>query len=83
MPDARLGERACAFVVAQNAPVTLDDIREHLAGLGVAKFKWPERLEWVSEIPRSNVGKINKRLLRDLAAELVEPELRNESRVTL
>jgi 2,3-dihydroxybenzoate-AMP ligase len=83
MPDARLGERACAFVVARNAPVTLDDVREHLAGLGVAKFKWPERLEWVSELPRSNVGKINKRLLRDRAAELVESELRSGSRVKL
>ena len=83
MPDARLGERACAFVVARNAPVTLDDIREHLAGLGVAKFKWPERLEWVSELPRSNVGKLNKRLLRDRAAELVESEVRSGSRVRL
>jgi len=70
-------------VVARNAPVTLDDVREHLAGLGVAKFKWPERLEWVSELPRSNVGKLNKRLLRDRAAELVESELRSGSRVKL
>jgi 2,3-dihydroxybenzoate-AMP ligase len=75
MPDARLGERACAFVVATGDPVTLDDIREHLAALGVAKFKWPERLEWLTTIPRSNVGKIDKRSLRDVAAALVADDL--------
>ena len=54
-----------------------------LVCLGVAKFKWPERLEWVSELPRSNVGKINKRLMRDRAAELVDSELRSGPRVKL
>jgi 2,3-dihydroxybenzoate-AMP ligase len=75
MPDARLGERACAFVVARKQEVTLDAIREHLAALGVAKFKWPERLEWVSQLPRSNVGKVDKRTLRERAAELVSTDL--------
>lgn len=75
MPDARLGERACAFVVARDEAVTLDDIREHLAALGVAKFKWPERLEWVSRLPRSNVGKIDKRSLRERASVLVPTDL--------
>lgn len=71
MPDPRLGERACAFVVARDEPVTLDDIREHLSALGVAKFKWPERLERVDRLPRSNVGKVDKRSLRKVAAALV------------
>jgi 2,3-dihydroxybenzoate-AMP ligase len=75
MPDARLGERACAFVVARGGAVTLDDIREHLAALGVAKFKWPERLEWVSQLPRSNLGKVDKRSLRERAALLVSADL--------
>jgi 2,3-dihydroxybenzoate-AMP ligase len=75
MPDARLGERACAFVVATDDPITLDDVREHLAALGVAKFKWPERLEWVTKLPRSNVGKLDKQSLRDVAAALVADEL--------
>ena len=75
MPDARLGERACAFVVARGEAVTLDDIREHLAALGVAKFKWPERLEWVSRLPRSNLGKVDKQSLRERAALLVSADL--------
>jgi len=75
MPDAQLGERACAFIVATGDPITLDEIREHLAALGVAKFKWPERLEWVTKLPRSNVGKLDKRSLRDVAAALVADDL--------
>jgi len=71
MPDPRLGERACAFVVARDEPVTLDDVRVHLAALGVAKFKWPERLERMDRLPRSNVGKVDKRSLRAAAAGLV------------
>jgi 2,3-dihydroxybenzoate-AMP ligase len=62
-------------VVASDEAVTLDDIREHLAALGVAKFKWPERLEWVSRLPRSNVGKVDKRSLRERAAVLASTDL--------
>jgi 2,3-dihydroxybenzoate-AMP ligase len=70
MPDPRLGERACAFLVASERELTLPEIQEHLEGLGVAKFKWPERLEWVSDLPRSQVNKIDKKLLRRRAADL-------------
>ncbi len=71
MPDERLGERACAFVVATAAPLDLTEVRRHLDGLGVAKFKWPERLEWIDELPKTPVGKINKkRLQADIVALL-------------
>jgi 2,3-dihydroxybenzoate-AMP ligase len=73
MPDPRLGERGCAYLVAAGRPLTLDEIREHLAGLGVAKFKWPERIEWIDELPRSNVGKVDKKALRQRIAALVRP----------
>jgi 2,3-dihydroxybenzoate-AMP ligase len=71
MPDPRLGERGCAYLVAQDRPVSLDQIREHLAALGVAKFKWPERVEWLGELPRSNIGKVDKKLLRERIAAVV------------
>ena len=65
MPDARLGERACAYLVAAGEPLTLADVRAHLEALGVAKVKWPERLEWVGELPRTLVGKLDKKRLRE------------------
>ncbi|WP_328813683.1 AMP-binding protein [Nonomuraea cypriaca] len=64
-PDERLGERACAVVVATGAPPTLDDVRVHLTGLGMAKQYWPERLEIVPSLPRTPSGKIQKFALRD------------------
>jgi 2,3-dihydroxybenzoate-AMP ligase len=68
MPDPRLGERACAFLIATSEALTLEDVRAHLNTLGVAKYKWPERLEWVTELPRSKVNKVDKKALRELAA---------------
>lgn len=70
MPDERLGERACAYLVAAGEPLTLADVREHLSSLSVAKFKWPERLEWVSSLPTTPLGKVDKKLLRMRAAEI-------------
>lgn len=77
MPDPRLGEKTCAYLVAVDGnPVSMPDIQAHLDGLGVAKFKWPERLEWVSALPQTNVGKIDKKQLRaDVAAKLADPTL--------
>jgi cyclohexanecarboxylate-CoA ligase len=71
MPDPRLGERACAFVVAKpNTLLNLSDVRAFLEGHGMAKQYWPERLELVAEMPRTPSGKIQKFKLRELAANL-------------
>jgi non-ribosomal peptide synthetase component E (peptide arylation enzyme) len=67
--DPELGERICVFVVPQpGQDVTLDAIRDGLAAAGVAKFKWPERLELAAELPVTRVGKLDKKALRDLLA---------------
>jgi len=66
-PDADLGERVCVFVVPEpGAAVTLAAIRDAMAAVGVAKFKWPERLEIRAELPVTKVGKLDKKALRDL-----------------
>lgn len=74
MPDPRLGEKTCAYVIAADGmPVSMADVQAHLDGLGVAKFKWPERLEWLTALPQTNVGKIDKKQLRaDVAAKLAD-----------
>lgn len=71
MPDERLGEKACAFVVVRDgAPhPTVAVLAAFLADRRVAKFKWPERVETVSELPRTNIGKVKKLTLRELAAQ--------------
>jgi 2,3-dihydroxybenzoate-AMP ligase len=70
MPDPRLGERTCAYIVVHGEPLTMAEIQEHFRGLQVATFKWPERIEHLAEIPRTLVGKTDKkRLQAEIAAK--------------
>ena len=67
MPDDRLGERICAFVEPRDPadPPDLEELLDVLRTHQVARFKWPERLEILAELPRNPVGKILKRTLRE------------------
>jgi mycobactin salicyl-AMP ligase len=65
MPDAALGERACAYVTLRaGASFALGEMRTLLESRGVARYKWPERVEVLSAMPLTNVGKIRKADLR-------------------
>jgi len=79
MPDERLGERACAFVVlAPEADGGFDiaEVRAYLDSQAVAKHYWPERVETIAEMPRTPSGKIQKFVLRERAKGLrPEPHL--------
>jgi cyclohexanecarboxylate-CoA ligase len=71
MPDERLGERACAFVVpTPEGELDLAAMREYLDSERVAKTYWPERLELVESLPRTPSGKVQKFVLREQAAGL-------------
>jgi cyclohexanecarboxylate-CoA ligase len=71
MPDERLGERGCAFVVPKaHTSLTMAELTQFLSGEGMAKQYWPERLELVPEMPRTPSGKIQKFRLREMAASL-------------
>jgi salicylate---CoA ligase len=75
MPDPLLGERLCVYVVARPGhSVTLDEIRDAMETVGVARFKIPERLEVVPELPSTKVGKIDKKALRADIAERLNAE---------
>lgn len=70
MPDARLGELACAFVVAE--PGTLVDlvsVTGYLEEQHIARQKHPEHLELLDELPRTATGKVQKFLLRQRLAD--------------
>jgi cyclohexanecarboxylate-CoA ligase len=71
IPDTRLGERACAFVVPQHGErFSLADLTTFLQTEGVAKQYWPERVEVLAEMPVTPSGKIQKFKLRELARSL-------------
>lgn len=69
-PDARMGERGCAFIaVNDGGTFTMDDLTEWMAESGAAKQYWPEAVEVVEAMPRTASGKIQKFALRDQAAK--------------
>lgn len=72
MPDYRLGEKICAYVVAKpGAAPTLAELCEFLESQKVMKNKLPERLELVSELPMTPTGKIKKQALAEDIARKV------------
>ena len=64
IPDQTLGARICVIAELSDE-LSLDDLREHFARSGVATFKFPEFLEIVDALPLTNVGKVDKALLRE------------------
>ena len=65
-PDARTGERGCAFVVTRDAvDLTLEEVREFLSARGIAMQKVPESVFVVDSLPKTASGKIQKFALRD------------------
>ena len=73
VPDERWSERPCACVVRrQGSNVGADELREHLEPR-VAKWWIPERFEFLDEIPKTSVGKFDKKVLRAQFAGAEEP----------
>jgi len=62
-PDERLGERVCAFVVSAQ-PFSLAECRAWFADQGITPFKWPERVETLTELPQLSSGKPDRAALR-------------------
>jgi fatty-acyl-CoA synthase len=63
-PDAKWAERPlCCVVVREGASVTAEDLLEHLRGR-VAKWWLPDEFAFVAEVPKTSVGKFDKKVLR-------------------
>lgn len=70
-PDAVYGESVVAFVVLRSGTcVDQDQIIEHV-GRHVARFKAPSRVYFIDALPKSNIGKVLRRVLRERAAEAI------------
>jgi cyclohexanecarboxylate-CoA ligase len=68
--DDRIGgERVCAVVVPREEAPTLNELRDHLRKAGMSVSYWPDRLELISEMPKTPSGKIRKFLLRERLKE--------------
>ncbi|EHU4694320.1 medium-chain fatty-acid--CoA ligase [Escherichia coli] len=66
MPDERLGERSCAYVVLKSPhhSLSLEEVVAFFSRKRVAKYKYPEHIVVIEKLPRTASGKIQKFLLR-------------------
>jgi long-chain acyl-CoA synthetase len=62
--DDRSGEAVKAFVVRKDPSITAEDIIKY-AGTQLTNYKVPKQIEFRNDLPKSNVGKILRRELRD------------------
>jgi 2,3-dihydroxybenzoate-AMP ligase len=70
VPDRVLGEKTCAVVVPRDGVhPTLSSAKELLTARGVAGYKLPDRLVVVDSLPRTSLGKVDRRALRELLSE--------------
>jgi len=68
-PDERWGERPLACVVTEEGEqLTLAELNEHLVA-HVAKWWLPDALAIVDEVPKTSVGKFDKKVLRQALEE--------------
>ncbi|EIZ0721239.1 medium-chain fatty-acid--CoA ligase [Shigella flexneri] len=66
MPDERLGERSCAYVVlkAPHHSLSLEEMAAFFSRKRVAKYKYPEHIVVIEKLPRTASDKLQKFLLR-------------------
>ncbi|MCU4187032.1 long-chain fatty acid--CoA ligase [Acidiferrimicrobium sp. IK] len=65
IPDEKWMERPLAYVVpAAGETITADAVRAHLGSSGFASWQLPDRVEFIDEIPKTAVGKFDKKVLR-------------------
>jgi long-chain acyl-CoA synthetase len=64
VPDERSGEVPKLFVVKKDPSLAEDDLRKHCAA-NLAGYKRPKYIEFRRELPKTNVGKILRRALRE------------------
>ena len=64
MPDEVSGEVIKMYVVSRSGELTAEEVRE-FCRRGLTAYKVPKLVEFRSELPKTNVGKILRRELRD------------------
>jgi long-chain acyl-CoA synthetase len=67
LPDRHSGECVVAYIVRRDAHLNIEEIRQFCRER-LTSYKLPRRIEFRETLPKSNVGKILRRALRDEAS---------------
>ncbi len=66
MPDKVLGERICAYIrLKAGLTLSFDGLVAYLRGIGASVLQLPERVEFIETIPLTNIGKTDKKALKE------------------
>lgn len=79
MPDPRMGEKVCVYIKPKPSATgnyNLEQVTAHMKALGASVLVLPERVEMIGDLPLTPIGKVDKKLLRQMIAE----KLKNESK---
>jgi long-chain acyl-CoA synthetase len=68
VPDEHTGEAVKLFVVKKDASLTIEQIQAYCKGQ-LTNYKRPKQIVFKTELPKSNVGKILRRELRDAPSD--------------
>jgi len=81
MPDPVYGEKACAYLIMHAGRPTpnLIELGEFMQGMGIAKYKIPERIETIEAFPLTKVGKADKAKMRAMIAEKLAVEAQKKT----
>ncbi len=75
MPDPILGERVCAFIkLKKGETLAFEELIAYLKAKKTSVLYLPERIEFIDEIPLTNVGKVDKKRLREEIKEILKRE---------
>ncbi|NFE58317.1 (2,3-dihydroxybenzoyl)adenylate synthase [Clostridium botulinum] len=58
------GERICAFILAESKAINKLFIYKKLDAMNIGKFKYPSQIEIIDSLPHTNIGKVNKKILK-------------------
>jgi len=73
MPHERLGEGVCVFLVTRDAvQLSMSELQAFLLQSGLAKQKWPQRIEHSSALEKTASGKVRKDVLRKKVKALIQ-----------
>lgn len=75
-PDERLGEKisACVAMQPETDLIGMQALQDYLLGMGLAKFKLPERIDAIDALPRNPLGKVQRFVLQEQVSEKIRRE---------
>lgn len=69
VPDKKSTEAVKIFIVKKDESLTIEEIKDHAHEI-LTGYKCPKHVEFVDELPKSNVGKILRRILKEQDAKI-------------